>query len=662
VVGEGDSGRDHAFAADFAAGSRVAGYRLEQEIGRGGMAVVFRARDERLGRLVALKILAPALAADEAFQQRFIRESRAAASVDDPHIVPVFEAGEADGVLFIAMRYVRGGDVRSLVRREGPMPPERAAAIISPVASALDAAHAAGLLHRDVKPANMLLDVVPGRPDHVYLSDFGLSKAAGASTGLTGAGQFLGTLDYISPEQVQGGPVDGRADQYALACAAFELLTGGPPFRYDEAMAVMRAQLLDPPPKLTSRRPDLPPAADAVLDRALAKAPEDRYPSCRDFAEALRAAFGLQSYDSGPRPVLAADHPQTQVADPARGGSSGNGGPTAGAAAAAAPTVLPPGSADRPTSTGEASIPPPPAPATSPAYPSQGIGGSGERERSRRRRVRLGAAALAIVVLAAAGVAVALLAHHPAPPVPEFSPVAARSAYTPVTGDVYVEYRGGRQANAELSGEIKHVASGEVAQLYAQPFPFSHAPVLDGSVILHPAGTTARYAFPVTPVLATRYQVEVFGSSTATTPLASSAARTIYVSLNGTTGNGQTCGRPVCHETYVSKVLVPPSALSTELSKAWYAYFAVNLSPAKTPAAPTVLVLNGGDAHVFPSQRLSADEFEYTVTFAFQIGNDGSNWSWTGCDIDTEAADGIGLPGHHGCGDQSVLASAPYLG
>ena len=170
------------------------------------MAVVFRARDERLGRLVALKILAPALAADEGFRHRFIRESRAAAAVDDPHIVPVFEAGEADGVLFIAMRYVPGGDVRSLVRREGPLPPARVVAIISPVASALDAAHAAGLVHRDVKPANMLVDVRPGRPDHVYLSDFGLSKGALSSAALTGAGQFLGTLDYISPEQIRGRP------------------------------------------------------------------------------------------------------------------------------------------------------------------------------------------------------------------------------------------------------------------------------------------------------------------------------------------------------------------------------------------------------------------------------------------------------------------------
>lgn len=203
----------------FAAVSRLADYHLEERIGAGGMAVVFRALDERLQRRVALKVLAPALAGDEAFRHRFIRESRAAAAVDDPHIIPVFEAGEAEGVLFLAMRYVPGGDVWTLVRRGGPLAPAHALAIISPVASALDAAHSAGLVHRDVKPANILLDERPGRPDHVYLSDFGLSKMVMSSLGPTSAGQLLGTPGYSPPEQLEGKQVDGRADQYSLACA-----------------------------------------------------------------------------------------------------------------------------------------------------------------------------------------------------------------------------------------------------------------------------------------------------------------------------------------------------------------------------------------------------------------------------------------------------------
>jgi hypothetical protein len=299
-------------SAVFQPGSLLAGYRLEAQVGAGGMAMVFRARDERLGRLVALKVLAPALTADSAFRRRFIAESRAAAAVDDPHIIPVHEAGEAEGALFIAMRFVQSGDLRRVLEREGVLSPGRAAEFISPVASALDAAHRAGLVHRDVKPANILVDVSADRPDHVYLSDFGVSKGATSSVSLTGAGQFLGTPDYSAPEQIQGRAVDGRTDQYALACVAYQLLTGEVPFERDQGMAVLLAHLSEPPPSLCSRRPDLPAVSDQVLARALAKAPEERYASCRDFAEALREALGLAPYHPR-RSAPAPDHPQTVI-------------------------------------------------------------------------------------------------------------------------------------------------------------------------------------------------------------------------------------------------------------------------------------------------------------------------------------------------------------
>ena len=313
MVSEDFPGGAGGLLAGFAAGSRVAGYLLEEQIGAGGMAVVFCAVDERLGRRVALKVLAPALAADQSFRQRFIRESRAAAAVDDPHIIPVHDAGEAGGVLFIAMRYVPGGDVRTLLNEEGPLAPARAAAIISPVASALDAAHAAGLVHRDVKPANMLLDSRPDRPDHVYLSDFGLSKGTLSSVGLTGTGQFLGTPNYTAPEQIEGRAVDGRTDQYALACAAFEVLTGEAPFQRDQAMAVIWAHLSQQPPSASSRRPDLPAAVDEVFARALAKDSEGRYVSCREFADALRRALGLVPYHSGPAVIPTPIRPATGI-------------------------------------------------------------------------------------------------------------------------------------------------------------------------------------------------------------------------------------------------------------------------------------------------------------------------------------------------------------
>ena len=307
--------------SEYAIGSQIAGYRLEEQIGRGGMAVVFRAHEARLDRNVALKILAPGLAADDAFRRRFIRESRIAAAVDHPNIIPVFDAGEADGVLFIAMRFVHGPDVRTLLDSEGALPPARVIGIVTQVASALDAAHARGLVHRDVKPANMLLDTTAGggRQDHVYLSDFGLGKQTLeelGQSGLTAQGQFLGTLDYMAPEQVEGGRVDGRADLYALACAAFELLSGAPPFRREAGMAVVWAKLSESPPLLSTRRADLPSAVDGVMSRAMAKEPDARYPTCGEFAAALRDACGLGPAAS--RPPARPPRQATQVAMPFR--------------------------------------------------------------------------------------------------------------------------------------------------------------------------------------------------------------------------------------------------------------------------------------------------------------------------------------------------------
>jgi serine/threonine protein kinase len=295
-------------AGDLAPGAQLAGYEIQERIGHGGMAVVYRALDLRLGRLVALKVLAPHLGEDEAFRQRFMRESRAAAGVDHPHIIPVFEAGESAGVLFIAMRYVGHGDLRKLIESQGRLTPERTARIAGQVAAALDAAHAHGLVHRDVKPANILLGQASGSDaDHAYLSDFGLSKHSLTPSTLTSTGQFLGTLDYVSPEQIQGHPIDGRADQYALACAVVEMLTGAPPFSRGDSMALMWAQLEAAPPRLTDRRPDLPPAVDEVIAAAMSKSADGRFATCSEFAAALAAA--CQDHRHRPGPTTAPAEP-----------------------------------------------------------------------------------------------------------------------------------------------------------------------------------------------------------------------------------------------------------------------------------------------------------------------------------------------------------------
>ncbi|MDG9717973.1 serine/threonine-protein kinase [Streptomyces sp. DH24] len=287
-------------------GRQIAAYRIEDEIGRGGMAVVYRARDLRLDRTVALKLLAPELARNDTFRRRFTHESRVAAAIDHPHIVPVFEAGETDGVLYIAMRYVAGSDLRHLLDRQGPLPPATAVRIAAQVASALDAAHAHGLVHRDVKPGNILVSrgTDSDHPEHVYLTDFGLTKKSLSLTGFTTVGQFVGTLDYVAPEQISGRPVDARCDVYGFACVVYETLAGHPPFRRDDDMALLWAHQYDEPPPLTGARPELARQVDAVFARALAKSPGDRHDSCLAFVAALRTAL------TG---AVATDRPATQV-------------------------------------------------------------------------------------------------------------------------------------------------------------------------------------------------------------------------------------------------------------------------------------------------------------------------------------------------------------
>ena len=277
-------------------GTELGPYRIEAVIGRGGMGVVYLAEQARLGRKVALKIVSPEFSDDPKARARFLRESQMAAAIDHPNILPIYEADEADGVLFIAMRLVEGTDLAARLAA-GPMDRKVAAAILAQVAGALDAAHARGLVHRDVKPANILLSpgAGPDQGDHAYLTDFGLTKRGGSETSLTAAGGFAGTLAYIAPEQVDGREIDGRADQYSLACMAYECLTGQVPFMRETDIATAMAHIKDPPPSALALQPALPAAVDAVLARGMAKAPDDRYPTCGAFLADLRGALGLTS-------------------------------------------------------------------------------------------------------------------------------------------------------------------------------------------------------------------------------------------------------------------------------------------------------------------------------------------------------------------------------
>ena len=393
------SGQASWMLPGLAPGALVGGFRVESRLGAGGMAEVFQARDEGLDRVVALKVLTPALAQDAEFRERFIRESRAAARVEHPHIIPVHAAGEDGGVLYLAMRFVPGGDLRSVIVSEGPLSGERTAFLLSSIASALDAAHATGLVHRDVKPANILIDSSPGRPDHPYLSDFGLAKGTSSTAGMTGTGQFFGTPDYAAPEQIAGQPAGPQTDQYALACVAYAMLSGSLPFARDTSMAVLWAHMYDAPPPLSARRHDLPSTVDAVFDRALAKVPAQRFASCGEFAAALRAALGLGSYPGSP--LAAAGAGPTAANDPGlreRSTGLGRRPPTPTVTAAPHPS-FPPASGLTPP---QWSLSSPVAPVpTVPQSPLSQSAGSTARRRTLLWRAALAAGTGVVVVVAA---------------------------------------------------------------------------------------------------------------------------------------------------------------------------------------------------------------------------------------------------------------------
>lgn len=271
-------------------GEVLAGYEIEGYVARGGMAVVYRARDLSLGRRVALKLIAPELATNDKFRQRFIRESELAASIDHPNVLPIYAAGEAGGILYIAMRYVDGQDLGRLLAQAGRLDPADVLPIFTQVAAALDTAHAHGLVHRDVKPGNIL---IAGGTDenHVYLTDFGLTKRSTSLSGFTTAGHFIGTISYVAPEQIAGQEVTSAADVYAMGCVLYESISGLAPFQRDDDAAMLWAHMSAAPEPLAGFVPGVPESVDQVIARAMAKDPAERTQSCRAVIAELREAF-----------------------------------------------------------------------------------------------------------------------------------------------------------------------------------------------------------------------------------------------------------------------------------------------------------------------------------------------------------------------------------
>jgi serine/threonine-protein kinase len=273
-------------------GAEIAGYRVGPQLGRGGMGVVYKAHHIRLDRPAALKVLTPALAGNDEFRERFMRESQMAATLQHPNVVTVYDAGEERGLLYLAMQFVAGTDLRRLLELEGQLDATRALGILAQAAAALDAAHARELVHRDVKPANILVDM-----DRAYLGDFGLTKRFDATGGLTGVGQIVGTVEYLAPEQIEATRVDGRADLYALGCVAYECLVGRPPHVKESDIAILFAHVREEPAPLSGQLADVAPSVDEVMARALAKDPAERYTSCREFAFDLAMELGVDTAD-----------------------------------------------------------------------------------------------------------------------------------------------------------------------------------------------------------------------------------------------------------------------------------------------------------------------------------------------------------------------------
>ncbi|HVQ58243.1 MAG TPA: serine/threonine-protein kinase [Solirubrobacterales bacterium] len=275
---------------ELADGDEFAGYRIERRLGRGGMGILYLAVEPGLDRRVALKLIAPGAAADDVFAKRFAEESRIAASIEHPNVVPIYAAGEESGVPFIAMRYVAGSDLGRRLAREGRIEPARAVELIAQIGNGLDAIHAAGLVHRDVKPANVLLGGDEAEA-HAYITDFGVARNVATQSGLTQTGRFVGTLDYVAPEQISGGEIDARVDVYALGCLLYKLLTGEVPFPRDGEAARLYAHLHDPPPAPSLYVPEVSMALDDVVARAMSKPAGDRYPSAGDLGRAAIAAL-----------------------------------------------------------------------------------------------------------------------------------------------------------------------------------------------------------------------------------------------------------------------------------------------------------------------------------------------------------------------------------
>jgi serine/threonine-protein kinase len=639
---------------DSMPGWTVPGYTQLDELGSGGFGQVVLARHHASGVLVAVKYLRADLLGDPVFAEMFRGEATALASIGDPNVVRLYEYVESPAGAAIVMELVAGVSLREILAHQGATTAEAALVVLQGSLLGLAAAHHHGVVHRDYKPENVLVD----GDGASKLTDFGLAARTGDRP------IPAGTLRYVAPEQIAGAPARPAGDVYAATATFYECLTGHPPFS-GEPDDLLRQHNTEPVPL-----EPLPEPLRPLVATGMAKDPESR-PA--DAASLVTELTAIASRAYGP--------------DWERRGRS-NLGEAALLLAALWPAGAPPAQQGTTVDRVRLRRPQP-------------------RPRPHRRlRVRPMQAAIGIAVAVAVATAGTALASSVSPnrgnggsatgsappaavhpvtlqPVPSGSPgpspsapgsvpgapapgvqTSVSSAFAPLTGDVFVKYLGGADATARVSGQVTNVVSGEAAVLYAQPFPFTSPPAPAGSVTLDPAGTTAPYTFQVTPTVATRYTVEVFRHPGATAPLTTSATSTIYVIMNQPGVKTSGCAGSQCHFTETVTVQVPASALSTQMSEPIYTYFAINYAAYGDAATPQSVQLGAGDPVVSTPQQISADEYQFSLTYSFSTKNESYRAEWRHCTKSMEAEDGIGLPGSgsYGCGSQTIQDSAVYIG
>jgi hypothetical protein len=636
------------------------------------------------GRPVAVKVIRADLAGDVSFRARFRQEVAAARKVSGLYTALVVDADPDGQMPWLATAYVPGPSLADAVASHGTLPAETVLALAAGLAEGLYAIHAAGLVHRDMKPSNVLL-----ADDGPRVIDFGISRAVEASA-LTHTGAVVGSPGFMSPEQAVGDEVGPRSDMFSLGAVLTFAATGEGPFGTGPTHALIY-RVVHGQPGLDQ----LPAQVRPLVQCCLAKDPADR-PAPGELLAHL-SSMALTA-DWLPERIVR-DLPRYAVSesDPgeaaAAGGSPGQG--ATGNSPARDLLCFPR------TVTGAGVSP---GPGQSPGQPLPG-GVTPERQGGGRRRLGLAAGA---VILAASCVAAVALAGRPAaghprvsagsapaaspalaasrdastspgrPPAVQASrtaggaqdvPTAAvvasvSSAFAPLDGNVFVTYQDGADSSAAVSGQVTHAVSGQVARLYAQQFPFTSPPALAGSAALATAGTTARYSFQVTPTLATRYTVEVFRDSTATTPLATSATSTVYVAQHKGNNSTITCSGSQCRINDTATVLIPASALSTQIAKHVYTYFGISYAASGKASQPASLQLGAGDPVVGTPQQVSSDEYQFTLTFSFSRNNGSYAFTWHNCTVSVEAQDGVGLPGggDYGCSSPTIPQTESYLG